>query len=110
MDRYSSMPFSFVNLIADVLQLFLLIRFLFIFFGANAANAFVAFVYTATRPFILIFRSIFTPTTVGGYTIDWATLITMIVVAVLATVIMRLLAIILDTAAGDDVDHVHRHA
>jgi hypothetical protein len=101
MQRYVTLPFSIVYFLSDLLQLVLLARFLLIFFNANPGNVFVAFIFTLTRPFIILFRSVFSPTTISGLTIDWATIIAMIVYAVIASLIIRLLHIIVDAAGGD---------
>lgn len=84
-----------VYYILDVIELVLVFRFALKLLGANAANGFVSFLYAISEPLIAPFRNIFpllrdaSVGTIG--TFEPATLIAMVVYAVLAWIIVRLI-------------------
>ena len=117
--RYTSTPFSVINMLSDLLQAFLVIRFVFILFHANATNWLVKMVYGVTLPFVSPFASIFTPTRVNGLTVEWAALLSMIAVAIVTVFLMsalRLVVSIAEEAEEEEYEriqhhrHRHRHA
>jgi uncharacterized protein YggT (Ycf19 family) len=83
-----------VWLIAGVIMFLLAFRFIFILAGANPANGFVNFIYTISQPFARPFFGIF------GYNIhygvsrvEFASLIGIVVYAVVAYILARLLTL-----------------
>ncbi len=109
MRRYTEAPFATVNLIFDILESFLLIRFLFVFFNANAANRIVSFFLEGTEPMVRPFAGIFQTTTAAGLTIEWATVMAMAFYALLLALVLRLLAILSVTVEDTSDDHVRRY-
>jgi flagellar biogenesis protein FliO len=85
-----------VGVIFGAIEVILAFRFIFKAFGANSQNAFVKAIYSVTQFFVGIFEGIFSKvTTVGAETraiFEPATLIAMIIVALIAWAVMRLLA------------------
>jgi hypothetical protein len=80
--------------IAGTLLALLGIRFLLILLGANAGNGFVNFIYSLTRPFVSPFFGIFNyQTSYGISRIEVATLVAIVVYALIAWAIARLVTI-----------------
>src|ERR1017187_1887801 len=90
----SSIAARIVWYIAGILLVLLAFRFVFILLGANPANGFANFIYTTSHPFAAPFFGIF------GYNIKYgisrvelASLVAMVVYALVAFGISRLLTI-----------------
>ncbi len=107
MKQYQTTPFLFITLLSDVLRLLLVMRFLFLFFRANAGNALVAELYAITDPFVLLFRSVFPSTVIGGFVIEWSALIAMVLSAVFTALLIRLLNLLMFLAEGGPDEHIH---
>lgn len=76
--------------ILGVLEALLAIRFILKFLGANASAGFTSLVYAITYPFAAPFLGVFGSTRVIGSTIEWTTLLAMIVYWLLAVGIIKL--------------------
>ncbi len=90
--QHSLIVTRIVWFIAGVLLVLLAFRFIFVLLGANPANGFANFIYTASHPFVAPFFGIF------GYSIKYgvsrvelSTLVAMAVYALIAFGISRLL-------------------
>lgn len=94
MRRYSPLfgPISVIHILFDIIQTLLFVRFLLILFGANMGNGFVAAILGITNPLVRIFSSMFAPTVVSGFTIEWAAIIGMIFYAFIAMLLIRIIA------------------
>jgi hypothetical protein len=80
--------------VAGVLLVLLAFRFVFIMLGANPNNGFVDFIYDVSHPFAAPFFGIFGYTqTLGTARVEWSTLVAMLVYALVAYGIARLLTI-----------------
>lgn len=82
-----SQNMNVVYYILGIVEALLLFRLLFRVLGANPANSFVSFLYSLTRNLIAPFSGIFgiyETGTVGQYILEPATIIAMVVYAVLA--------------------------
>lgn len=77
--------------ILSVIEVLLAFRFMLRLLGANPNSGFVAFIYGVSSPFIAPFRGIFRTPSFEGSVLEWATLIAMIVYAVVAYGLVRLL-------------------
>ena len=91
-ERRPSILEQLVRLVAIVLDVLLAIRFVLALLGANVGNAFVNFIFRTTDWLVAPFRTVFhmPATGVGGY-FDWAALIAILVVSLVAALILRLL-------------------
>lgn len=89
-----------VYVLLGLLQALLALRFLFLLFGANAGSLFVNFVYALSEPFVAPFNGIFGVVDVAGSTaiFDGSTLIAMLVYAIIAWALIRLIAAITNRA------------
>ncbi len=79
--------------LVDLIEVVLILRFVFKLLAANPGNAFVAFLYNLTDKLIFPFRGIFPVAAIDGAVLEWATLVAMIVYALLGWGIIRLLKI-----------------
>jgi uncharacterized protein YggT (Ycf19 family) len=103
--------------ILDVLEVLLAFRFFLRLLAANPASPFVSFIYAVTEPFVFPFRGIFPQIAASGAVLEWAVLLAMVVYAVIAWGIVRLIWILSsheeaeeeydETVEHDDVVH-HR--
>lgn len=82
-----------VYYILGIIEVLLAFRLIFKILGANPASGFVRFLYALTRVMILPFLGIFRTAASAGYVFEPATIIAMIVYAVIAYGIVRLLKI-----------------
>ena len=93
-ERPSSLAARIVWFIAGVLLTLLAFRFVLVLLGANASNGFVNFIYSASHPFAAPFFGIFGYSlTYGVSRVELSTLLAMVVYAVVAYGIARLLTI-----------------
>ncbi len=79
--------------ILDILEIFLLFRFVLKFLGANPDAGFTQFVYSITYPFAESFLNVFRVTHVAGSTFEWTTLLAMFVYWLIAWGLIKLLFI-----------------
>lgn len=119
--RYTATPFSLVNLLVDLVEALLALRFVFKFFSANAAHWFVTALYGISDPLVRPFQGIFPNASAGGFFFEWATLLAMIGYALLALIVVRLLNLLASAIIGEEEEmeladhrrhrhHVHHHA
>lgn len=90
--------YRLVYFVLAVLEMFLIIRFLFKLLGVNPENGFARFVYFITNILLFPFQSLFQPTSTAVEAatpriFDPAALVAMIVYALIAFAIARLLLI-----------------
>ena len=100
--RYTETPFSLVNLLVDLVEALLALRFVFKFLSANAAHWFVNALYGISDPLVRPFQGIFPNATVGGLFFEWGTLLAMIAYALLALIVVRLLNLLTSAIAGEE--------
>lgn len=79
--------------ILGVIEVLLAFRFVLRLLAANPNSGFVSFIYGVSSPFIAPFRGIFRTPNFSGAVIEWSTLLAMVVFAVVAYGIVRLLQI-----------------
>lgn len=82
---------ALVALVFAVLEVLLTFRFAFLLGGANAANGFVDFVYDATDGLVAPFEGIFATRSVDGGVLEPASVIAVVVYALVAALIMLML-------------------
>jgi len=81
-------------LLLGILEVLLALRFVFKLIGVNAANAFASFLYGLTGVFVAPFASLTGAPAAGGMVFEFSTLIAMIVYALIAWGIERLVYVI----------------
>ncbi len=87
-----------------VIETILLFRFALKLIGANPAAGFTQFIYAISYPFVAPFLAIVNSPHVAGATLEWSTLIALIVYWVLAWGIVRLIVM------GKPVTRTEAHA
>ena len=85
---------QFIYLIFGIIEIFLLIRFVFRLTGANPAAGIVRFTYSLTNVLMAPFRFIFPTSAVEGAVFEWSILVAIVFYALFAWIIMRLIRII----------------
>lgn len=83
-----------VYLIFGIIEVLLLIRFLFRMTGANAGAGIVAMIYSVTRVLMAPFNFVFPVNAVEGAVFEWSILVAMAFYALLAWIIMKLIRIL----------------
>jgi len=91
-----------VYYVADVIIVTLAIRIVLLFFGANAGNIFVQFIYRFSDMFLAPFRNIFPSSMLEGAKFEWSTLLAMAIYGIGTYLINRL--IITLTTTSDETD------
>jgi YggT family protein len=84
-----------VWLVAGIIMALLGLRFVFALLGANPNNAFAHFIYSASHPFVVPFFNLFNYNYInnGIGRIEIFTLVAILVYAVIATLIARLVGV-----------------
>jgi len=70
------------------------VRFALLLLGANEASGFVRLIYGLSRPFVLPFQGIFGEPVLGASVLEWASLVGIIVYALVAYGLARLIELI----------------
>lgn len=81
---------TLVNIVVSIIELLLSLRFVFKFFGANPSTPFVAWLYDATLPLVNPFARILPDLRLGGFVVDFATLIALIVYVLIGYLILQI--------------------
>lgn len=83
--------------IIGLIQLLLILRLILLFLGASAASPFVAFIYDLSVAFVAPFAGIFPSTNLGGFIVEWTSIIAMIAYSIIGWIITKLLSLALPT-------------
>lgn len=87
---------DFLQWFLMVLEVTLLLRFIFKLIGVNAGNGFVQFLYSLTDIFLFLFNGIVPPTHISAsQSFEWPTLIGMAIYALIVFALRRFLRIII---------------
>lgn len=95
---YPKNPFPWhrmVYAIETIISILLVFRIFLSMFAANDTSEIVRAVFLVTDPLIAPFKNIFPQTTSGELTVDWSIFIAMVVYAILAGIIGKVIQIIL---------------
>jgi hypothetical protein len=80
--------------ILGIIEVLLALRFILKLTGANPFSGFVDFIYTASRPLAAPFYGIFNVDVAGQSVFEWTTLIAMLVYALVAWGLVKLILLI----------------
>ena len=83
-----------IYFIFGAIEALLAVRFTLLLLGANEASGFVSLIYGLSRPFVLPFQGIFGEPTLGASVVEWASLVGIIVYALAAYGLARLVELI----------------
>ncbi len=87
---------NIVYFLFGAVELLLVVRVVLVLAGVNAANAFAGFVYGLSAPFVALFASLMQNPTLGGTSVlEITTLIAMLVWAIVAWLVARLIWLVL---------------
>jgi hypothetical protein len=87
-----------IYFIFGIIEALLAIRFVLLALGANEASGFVRLIYGLSRPFVLPFLGIFGEPSLGASVLEWASLVGIIVYALLAYGLARMIELIYSPA------------
>ncbi len=90
--RYWTRAISYFLL--GVLEIILLLRFIFRLLGANEYNSFIPFLYNLSYPFVVAFHGIFDARTIGNGVLEFSTLIAMLVYGLITWGIVTFVAVV----------------
>lgn len=90
MRHSSERPVAITRMIFDALQAVLALRLAFVFFGASGTDGFSQLFFGMTDALVRPFRLMLPPTIMNGFMVEWATVISMIVTAVLGALFVQL--------------------
>jgi uncharacterized protein YggT (Ycf19 family) len=80
---------TLVNIVFGVIEFLLTLRFLFKFFVANASTPFVAWIYVTSASLVAPFARIFPDLNLGGFVVDFTTLVALVVYALVSYLILE---------------------
>jgi uncharacterized protein YggT (Ycf19 family) len=92
-DQAATRAVLVVNYLLGIVEILLGLRFLLRLFGANPSAGFTDFVYTITNPLMAPFNAVFRVTVEDQAVFDWSVLVAMLVYALIAWGIVRLIEI-----------------
>lgn len=81
---------TLVNIVVGVIEFLLSLRFVFKFFVVNSSTPFVAWIYGATVSLVSPFARILPDLKLGGFVVDFATLIALIVYVLIGYLILQI--------------------
>lgn len=81
---------TLVNIVVGVVEFLLSLRFIFKFFAVNPSTPFVAWLYGATASLVSPFARILPDLKLGGFVIDFATLVALIVYILVGYLILQI--------------------
>ena len=82
---------ALINLVAVIIELLLTFRLIFEFLVVNAGTPFVAWIYGITAPLVAPFAKILPEWRFSGFVVNFATLATLIVYAIVGYLILMVL-------------------
>lgn len=86
-----SIPATIISFIVGIIELILVLRFVFKLFNANEGAAFVQFIYGLSQPLLAPFAAIFPNLELAnGFVIEISTIIAMIVYGIVGMLLKRL--------------------
>jgi len=81
---------TLVNIVVGIIEFLLSLRFVFKFFVVNVGTPFVAWLYGVTAPLVSPFAKILPDFKLGGFVVDFATLIALIVYVLIGYLILQI--------------------
>ena len=80
---------TLINFFFGVIELLLLLRFIFKFFTVNVGTPFVAWIYGVTASLVSPFSGIFPSFKFGGFVVDFVTLAALIVYSLIGYLLLQ---------------------
>ena len=79
-----------INIVLGVIEFLLSLRFIFKFFVVNVGTPFVAWVYDVTASLVSPFARILPDLKMGGFVVDFSTLVALIVYSLVGYLLLRI--------------------
>ncbi len=79
-----------VNIVFGVIEFLLFFRFIFKFFVVNVGTPFVAWIYSVTATLVSPFAKILPDLKLGGFVIDFATLVALVAYSLIGYLILQI--------------------
>lgn len=98
-----------IYLLFGILEALLGIRFVLGLLGANPAAGFAQFIYGSTAPFLAPFVGLFGEPRFEGSVFEWNALVAILVYALLAGVLAKVVALLLGNIQGGTYTSTSRH-
>lgn len=83
-----------IYFVFGIINVLLVLRFIFLALGASEASPFVNFIYGLSRPFVLPFQGMFGEPTFGGSVLEWASLVGIVIYMLIAYGLSRVLELV----------------
>lgn len=103
--RFTDTPLAVVNVLFNIVAILLSMRFVFRLLAANAQHWLTVVLYALTDPLVLPFRGLFRSVAVGGGTIEWSSVVALLVYAGLTVLLLRILMTIADETEQQEAHH-----
>ncbi|MFA6184307.1 MAG: YggT family protein [Parcubacteria group bacterium] len=81
---------TLISVLVSIVELLLSLRFIFKFFAVNTHTPFVAWIYNATTSLVKPFVGILPSLDLGGFVIDFATLIALVVYVLAGYLVLQI--------------------
>lgn len=81
---------TLVSIVVGVIEFLLSLRFVFKFFVVNTGTPFVAWLYGVTAPLVSPFAGIAPNLKLGGFVVDFATLVALVVYVLIGYLILQI--------------------
>jgi uncharacterized protein YggT (Ycf19 family) len=81
---------TLVNIVFGIIEFLLSLRFIFRFFAVNSSTPFVAWIYGVTATLVSPFAKILPDFKFGGFVVDFATLVALIVYVLIGYLILQI--------------------
>ncbi len=85
-----NVPATVISYLLGIVEILLALRLIFRVLGASAGNGFVSGIYALTAPLIAPFAGIFPNDSLAGATLEWATIIAMMLYAIIGGLLINL--------------------
>jgi uncharacterized protein YggT (Ycf19 family) len=95
-----------VMFIFGLIELLILIRFMLLLFGANAQAGFAQWINQVSGYFMAPFNALFGTQSIKGATVDWSALVAILVYALVAYLIVRVIDALAPSHRSDTVERV----
>jgi hypothetical protein len=92
--------------IFGLIELLILIRFMLLLFGANAQAGFAQWINQVSGYFMVPFNALFGTHSINGATVEWSALAAILVYALVAYLIVRVIDALAPSYRSDTVDRV----
>ena len=80
---------TLVNIVFGIIEFLLSLRFIFKFFAVNSSTPFVTWIYSVTASLVSPFARILPDLKLGGFVVDFATLVALIVYVLIGYLILQ---------------------